>query len=177
MADAAADRTAPLMDSAIVMAVTKFTDLSVSARRRETQMTKRAILVVALLLPALVHADDLVRWRDARGRIHYSNDTARIPEGGKPITTQLGMIGGAPIGAVVEPTVVEGPTAARSAASSWTGGPSCGQRLSTWALPQGIVDLDRPYWYYVDGICGPQHDIEGWLRRAAMQIQFREIGL
>jgi hypothetical protein len=61
--------------------------------------------------------------------------------------------------------------------SSWGEVSSCVRNLSPYALPQGIVDLNLPFWYYVDGACGPQRDVEGWLRRAAMHLQFREIGL
>jgi len=49
-------------------------------------MFTRAILTVALLLPLAAHAEDMFKWRDARGRIHYSNDTEKVPAGSEIVT-------------------------------------------------------------------------------------------
>lgn len=140
-------------------------------------MATRAILALALLLPATVHADDMLRWRDARGRLHYSNDTERTPPGAKPIVTTLGEIGGAPIGPPVEPALAEGRTPAPREAGFRTAQTGCVRRLAPSLLSnRTVVDLDRPDWYWVDGACGRQHDLEAWLRQAQTTLELRAIG-
>ena len=133
-------------------------------------MIIRAILTAALLLPIAAHAEDMFRWRDARGRIHYSNDTERVPAGAKPVTKQLGEIGGTPIGEAVEPGKFEAPRAA------FVPSAGCVRDLGLYALPHRSVDLDRRYWFDVEQACGPQHDIEGGLRRASTDLELRKIG-
>jgi len=142
-------------------------------------MFTRAILTVALLLPLAAHAEDMFKWRDARGRIHYSNDTEKVPAGSEIVTKQLGHIGGEPVGeAYTEPVAPAGQPAARIVTPRWgTQGGGCLRQLGYWAFPHSSVDLDRPYWYSVDSICGQQHDFEGWLRGAAFQLEMRKVGL
>jgi hypothetical protein len=138
-------------------------------------MITRGILVLALLLPVAAKAEDMFRWRDARGRIHYSNDTEKVPQGAAPVAKQLGHIGGDPIGEAIEPPADEG--RAPAAPSARFAPPrSCVDDLGLLALPHLPVDLDRRYWYDVDSLCGPQHDIEGWLRRASTDLELRKIG-
>jgi hypothetical protein len=139
-------------------------------------MITRAILVTALLLPIAAHAEDMFRWRDARGRLHYSNDTEKVPQGAQVVTKRLGEIGGEPIGAAVAPE----PAAERpspSAQTSWNLTPPCPLFQGLWALPDRAVDFNHRDFFDVDAVCGPQHDIEGWLRRASSQLAMREIGL
>ena len=140
-------------------------------------MVTRAILTLALLLPIAASAEDMFRWRDAKGRVHYSNDTEKIPSGAQVVTKQLGHIGGDPIGQPVEPTAPGDSKGGSATQTGWNPAPSCIGDLGFFALPHRSVDLDRPYWYALDHICGPQRDIEGWLRSAATTLEFRKIGL
>jgi hypothetical protein len=135
-------------------------------------MVTRAILTLALLLPIAAHAEDMFRWRDAKGRVHYSNDTEKVPAGSPVVTKQLGQIGGAPIGEPVAPTA---PKASNEA--GWTPPASCVGDLGLFALPHRSVDLDRRGWFEVDRACGRQHDIESWLRSATTTLELRKIGL
>jgi hypothetical protein len=125
---------------------------------------------VALLLPLTAHAEDMFRWRDARGRVHYSNDTEKVPAGAQPVTKQLGVIGGEPIGEAIPASEGHYKPANFGPASN------CVADLGLGALPNRAVDLDRRYWFDVEQFCGPQHDIEGWLRRATTDLELRKIG-
>ena len=49
-------------------------------------MFTRAILTVALMLPLAAHAEDMFKWRDARGRTHYGNDSEKVPAGAEVAT-------------------------------------------------------------------------------------------
>ena len=53
---------------------------------------------------------------------------------------------------------------------------NCVADLGLGALPHRAVDLDRRYWFDVEQMCGQQHDIEGWLRRATTDLELRKIG-
>lgn len=143
-------------------------------------MFTRVILTLALVLPIAAQAEDMFRWRDARGRIHYSNDTEKVPEGAQVVTKKLGEISGAPIGEAM-PAPTAGPETAAARAprrlASWGASESCVRDLGMFALPHSSVDLDRPWWYGIDYVCGQQHDIEGWLRNAAFSLELRKIGL
>jgi hypothetical protein len=138
-------------------------------------MVIRSILVLALLLPVTAKAEDMFRWRDARGRIHYSNDSEKVPEGAAPVTKPLGHIGGDPIGEAIEVEADEG-RAPEPARARFEAARGCVDELGLLALPHRPVDLDRRYWFDVDVLCGPQHDIEGWLRRATTELELRKIG-
>jgi len=141
-------------------------------------MITRAILTLALLLPVAAHAEDMFKWRDARGRIHYSNDTEKVPAGAQVVSRKLGEIGGAPIGeAMAAPAETATPAAARRPAPRWEAETSCVRELGLWALPHRSVDLDRRDWFGVDYVCGQQHDIESWLRSASTTLELRKIGL
>lgn len=135
-------------------------------------MVMRAILTLALLVPIAAHAEDMFRWRDAKGRIHYSNDTEKVPAGSQVVTKQLGQIGGAPIGEAIEPTA---PKAGNEA--GWMPATSCAGELGLFGLPHRSVDLDRRGWFEVDRACGRQRDIESWLRSATTTLELRKIGL
>ena len=141
-------------------------------------MFTRAILTLVLVLPIAAHAEDMFRWRDARGRIHYSNDTEKVPEGAQVVTKKLGEIGGAPIGeAMAAPAPGGEVAAAPRRMPMWRGGGSCVRDLGLFALPHRSVDLDRRDWFAVDYVCGHQHDLEGWLRDATTTLELRKIGL
>ncbi len=121
----------------------------------------------------------MFRWRDGRGRIHYSNDTEKVPEGAKVVTRKLGEIGGAPIGeAVAAPAPKGEPMAAvPRGLARWRAEESCVRDLGLFAFPNRAVDLDRRDWFGIDYVCGQQHDIEGWLRDASTTLELRKIGL
>jgi len=141
-------------------------------------MITRAILTMALMLPLAAHAEDMFKWRDARGRTHYGNDSEKVPAGAEVVTKQLGHLGGEPVGeAYTAPAAPAGQAGARIVTPRWEVQTGCLRRLGYFAFPHSSVDLDRPYWYMVDDICGQQHDIEGWLRRAAFNLEFRKVGL
>jgi hypothetical protein len=141
-------------------------------------MFTRAILVLALSVPAAAIAEDMYRWRDARGRVHYSNDTEKVPEGAVAVTKQLGHIGGDPIGEAVQaPALQDEAGAEQSPPARWTASAGCVADLGLIALPHRAVDFDRRDWFDVDRTCGPQHDVEGWLRRASTRLELRKIGL
>jgi hypothetical protein len=55
----------------------------------------RALLILALALPALAHADEMWRWRDAAGRMHYSNVPEKAPSGAARIDKGIGYVEGA----------------------------------------------------------------------------------
>lgn len=141
-------------------------------------MFTRVVLTLALVLPIAAHAEDMFRWRDARGRIHYSNDTEKVPQGAQVVTKKLGEIGGEPIGeAMAAPAPGAGTAAAPHRMPMWNGGESCVHDLGLLALPHRAVDLDRRHWFDVDYLCGHQRDIEGWLRDASTTLELRKIGL
>jgi hypothetical protein len=133
-------------------------------------MVIRAILTLALLVPVAAHADDMFRWRDARGRVHYSNDSEKVPAGARPVTRQLGFIGGTPIGEAIAPS--EG----HYKPANFEPTTSCVGNQGLFALPNRAVDLDRRSWFDVEQLCGRQNDIEGWLRRATTDLELRKIG-
>jgi hypothetical protein len=133
---------------------------------------------VALAMPALAAADDqMFKWRDARGRTHYSNDSAKVPQGASVVSKGIGHIGGAPIGAVVQPPDPSATRGFPQTIARFERSDACVRSYDPWALPHRSVDLDRRNWYQIDLICGPQRDIEGWLRSAALALEFRRIGM
>ena len=131
---------------------------------------------MALAMPALAAAEDqMFKWRDARGRTHYSNDSAKVPEGASVVNKGIGLIGGAPIGPVVQPDDPSAAPAFPQTVARFERSDACVRSYDP--LPHRSVDLDRPDWYQIDLVCGPQRDIEGWLRGAATQLEFRRIGM
>ena len=142
----------------------------------------RVILTMALVVPLVAHAEDMFKWRDARGRIHYSNDPEKTPPGAQVVTKRLGEIGGEPIGEVIAPAPQprgEAPYVEPQARNAWTTTSShpCLAEQGLGLLPNRAIDFDRRDWFSVDIACGPQHDIEGWLRRASTVLAYRVIGL
>jgi len=63
----------------------------------------RSLVVLALTLPALGHAD-VWRWKDSRGRVHYSNVPASVPKHADPVRANVGYLFAAP---THEPVAVE----------------------------------------------------------------------
>jgi len=48
----------------------------------------RVLLILALALPVLAQAEDMWRWRDSSGRIHYSNVAEHVPPGAAQMPTK-----------------------------------------------------------------------------------------
>src|SRR5436190_1424959 len=59
----------------------------------------RVVLAAAVLLPTLSLADEVWRWRDPSGRLHYSNVRARAPRYAEPVTTEIGHASWPPVSA------------------------------------------------------------------------------
>jgi hypothetical protein len=141
-------------------------------------MITRAILTLALFSPVAAHAQDMFKWRDARGRVHYSNDTDKVPAGAQVVSRKLGEIGGAAIGEpMAAPQEPAAPPATPRPVPRWQAETSCVRDLGLMALPHQSVDFDRRGWFDVDYTCGKQQDVEGWLRDASMTLELRKIGL
>ena len=59
-------------------------------------MEMRALLILALALPVLAQAEDVWRWTDSSGRIHYSNVAEHVPQGAAQMATgKIGYLEGA----------------------------------------------------------------------------------
>jgi hypothetical protein len=56
-------------------------------------MKKFAVLVL-LLLPVCALAEDMYKWHDAQGRLHYTNDPTKAPADATIVTKQLGYSDG-----------------------------------------------------------------------------------
>ena len=142
-------------------------------------MITRAILTLTLLLPiAAARAEDVFKWRDARGRIHYSTDTEKTPAGAAAVTRKLGEIGGTPVGeALAVPEAPAAPPLMPRRAPRWAAESSCVRDMGLFSFPHQSVDFDRRWWFDVDYVCGHQHDVEGWLRGASLTLELRKIGM
>jgi hypothetical protein len=55
-------------------------------------MIRVAVLVAALALPAVCRADQVWRWEDSAGRLHYSNVAARVPPHAEPLRGTIGTV-------------------------------------------------------------------------------------
>ena len=55
-------------------------------------MIRVAVLVAALALPALCRADQVWRWEDSAGRLHYSNVAAHVPSYAEPLSGTIGTV-------------------------------------------------------------------------------------
>lgn len=56
-------------------------------------MLRSIVLTVALLgLPGLAGAEEVYRWRDAGGGLHYGNVTGLAPADAEPVTTTIGRL-------------------------------------------------------------------------------------
>ena len=53
-------------------------------------MIRAAVLATAVLLPAVGLADEVWRWKDPSGRLHYSNVRAHVPRYAEPVATEIG---------------------------------------------------------------------------------------
>jgi hypothetical protein len=58
--------------------------------------TVRAILITlaALTVPVLAGAEDVWRWRDAAGQLHYSNVRGRVPDSAERVQRSIGVLTG-----------------------------------------------------------------------------------
>jgi len=59
-------------------------------------MRHHMLLALLLLLPALARAD-VWRWRDAEGRIRYSDDRSHVPRGAVRLRADIGRISTPPL--------------------------------------------------------------------------------
>ena len=59
-------------------------------------MLRFVLVFAALALPALAGADEVWRWRDANGQLHYSNVRSNVPPDAVPVRARLGRVGGTP---------------------------------------------------------------------------------
>jgi hypothetical protein len=55
-------------------------------------MIRVAVLVAVLALPALCRADQVWRWQDSAGRLHYSNVRAHVPSYAEPLSGTIGTV-------------------------------------------------------------------------------------
>jgi hypothetical protein len=56
------------------------------------QMIRVAVLVAVLVLPALCRADQVWRWEDSAGQLHYSNIPAHVPSYAEPLRGSIGVV-------------------------------------------------------------------------------------
>jgi hypothetical protein len=59
-------------------------------------MLRFVLAVLALGLPAVSGAEEMWRWRDTTGGLHYSNVRSNVPSDAVPVRTQLGTLRGTP---------------------------------------------------------------------------------
>jgi uncharacterized protein DUF4124 len=52
-------------------------------------MRQLLLALILALAPALVHADDVYRWQDENGVLHYSNVADLVPAGADVVTTPI----------------------------------------------------------------------------------------
>ena len=55
-------------------------------------MIRVAVLIAALALPALCRADQVWRWEDSAGHLHYSNIPAHVPSYAEPLRGTIGTV-------------------------------------------------------------------------------------
>lgn len=147
-------------------------------------MKKFAVLLALLGLPALAHAEDMWKWRDARGRLHYSNVQESAPPQARKVAREIGLIGGEIIGpaatfehpgeAPAAPTVPSPTQRQRSRTEQLAGiaryadvtpfGPTCG---SPWLVGQPLCPA-----YQADDAVAAQL----WLYNAQTQLLMRRWG-
>jgi hypothetical protein len=145
-----------------------------------------AVLLVLAVLPALASAEDIWRWKDAKGTLHYSNQADAVPPGATrvdtPIVIEASHLPGAPDLVIDRGTVSEAP-APRSEARP----PARPHRIYTeqrlrfdcfaggvlfaggWSHPDDIANVGNclPY------LLGP----EAWLNGARAELALRENGI
>ena len=66
-------------------------------------MRQLLIALVLALAPALVHAEDMYRWQDENGVVHYSNVAEVVPAGAAVVTTPITLEVARMPGAAEEP--------------------------------------------------------------------------
>jgi len=55
-------------------------------------MIRFAVLVAALVLPALCRAETIYRWEDSAGRLHYTNVASHAPSYAEPLSGTIGSV-------------------------------------------------------------------------------------
>jgi hypothetical protein len=107
-------------------------------------MIRVAVLVAALVLPALSWADQVWRWEDASGRLHYSNRPDRVPSYAEPLRGSIGVVrlpavrateAGEPRETYREPVGEPGPRRPRRGAHRFFGPTYCG----ALGYPYGLI--------------------------------------
>jgi hypothetical protein len=123
-------------------------------------MTRFVLVLVALALPALAGAEEMWRWRDAAGKLHYSNVKANVPADAEPVRTRLGRLEGtpAPMPAIKKAEEVPSSILRRPFEKAWP-------------LPQEVGACTSPYGgYFCPRLAIPQIlTIQG--RNLADQVQ------
>ena len=118
--------------------------------------TMRLLFMVAILtLPRLAAAEEMWRWQDATGRIHYSNVAGHIPDNAVPVSGRIGIIAGPVAGPVVK-RMEAGPRAAEGQ------GPSLMPQASA-CVPYFCPGLAIPYTLTING-----HDLADQVKEAAL---------
>jgi hypothetical protein len=125
-------------------------------------MIRLSLPLVALLVVPAFAGNDVWRWRDANGQLHYSNIEERIPAYAELVKTQIGhasVPAAAPVSkdrAIVTPAPS---TEVRRESSPWSvpAGPG------GWAILGGPLDCCPPY--------GLQHLLTTTGRSLADQVQ------
>ena len=62
-----------------------------------------ALVAALIILPAGAGAEDIWRWRDAAGRLHYSNVRENVPAGAETLGTRPGRPAQDPSGETAHP--------------------------------------------------------------------------
>ncbi len=127
----------------------------------------RTLLLAALVaLPLAAHAEEVWRWRDARGRLHYSNVDTRVPEHATRVRTRLGHVSGdLPL---PDPQMIADMLAAAEQARA--------EREERAARREEDVASYRPRAFWACPVY-PYRTPEAWLCSAWLQLAAREAGL
>ena len=99
-------------------------------------MLRFVLVLVALWLPGLAGAEEMWRWRDAGGSLHYSNVQANVPPGAVPVRTRLGTLQGTPAPV---------PTAPKSDAAPARAPRKTGDERPSWMQNVGACGSAYPY--------------------------------
>ena len=85
-------------------------------------MVRSITLTLALIaLPALAGAEEMYRWRDASGGLHYGNVAGRVPADAQVVTSTIGHLAmppGGDIQPVAARAATEAPPPGRSGAAT-----------------------------------------------------------
>jgi hypothetical protein len=122
------------------------------------------LVVVALALPLAAQADQVWRWRDAGGRLHYSNVPESVPEHARRVRARVGYLAGdlpAP-----DPKWIEEDLAAADEERA-----ERAERRRSEALASA-----RPRVFWACPVF-PYPTPEAWLCEASLQLEARKAGL